>query len=266
MGIALDTVLLDVHNTATTAVALTNATAANGDSLGVRAFKDNAFAQLENIYLQGATPPRRVRVLSARLHDNVTGVSFQALESPSEFLLPGELAQSLYSADQLVVQMDAAASSDTVAALFNFYSDLPGIGADLRTWDQIKGRIVDIKPIEVDVTTSATIGQWSDTLITNTENQLKANFEYAVLGVEESAACLCVGIKGVATSNLRVCAPGASPTLRLTDYFVYMAQQTGLPHIPVFQANDRQATYVSVAANTASLATNVFLVLARLAK
>lgn len=264
MGTAIDTVLLDVHNTATTAVGLTAATAATGDSLGVRSFKDNAFARLENVYVQGATPPRRFRLLSPRLHDNVTGVSFQALESPTEFLLPGDVAQPLYSADVLVAQMDAAASSDTVAALFNYYSDLPGIAADLRTWDQIKNRIIDIKPIEVDVTTSATIGQWSDTLITTTENQLKANYEYAVLGVEESAAVLCVGVKGVATGNLRVCAPGASPTLRLTDYFVFMGEKLGTPHIPVFQANDRFATYVSVAANTASVATNVFLILARL--
>lgn len=266
MGTAIDTVLLDVHNAATTAIGLTNATAAAGDSLGVRSFKDSGFARLENVYLQGTTPPRRVRLLSPRLHDNVTGISFQALENPTEFLLPGELTQPLYSSDVLIAQMDAAASSDTVAALFTYYSDLPGIAADLRTWDQIKGRILDIKTIEVDVTSSATIGAWSDTVITTTENQLKANYEYALLGVEESAVVLCVGLKGVATGNLRVCAPGASPTLRLTDYFVYMTQQTGLPHIPVFQANDRAATFVSVAANTASVSTNVYLVLARLAQ
>jgi hypothetical protein len=86
------------------------------------------------------------------------------------------------------------------------------------------------------------------------------------LGVEESAAVMCVGIKGVATGNLRVCAPGASPTLRLTDYFVYLSQVLNAPHIPVIQANDRAATFVSVAANTASVATNVFLVMARLSQ
>lgn len=266
MGVAIDTVLLDVHNTSTNAAGLTNATAATGDSLGVRSFRDSGFAKLENVYLQGSSAPRRVRLLSPRLHDNVTGISFQALESPTEFLLPPDFAQPLYSSDTLVAQMDAAASSDTVAALFNYYSDLPGIQADLRTWDAIKGRIIDIKPVEVDVTSSATIGQWSDTVITTTENQLKANYEYAVLGVEESAVVLCVGIKGVATGNLRVCAPGASPTLRLTDYFVYMSQQFGTPHIPVIQANDRAATFVSVAANTASVSTNVFLIMARLAQ
>lgn len=264
MGVALDTVLLDVHNAATTALGLTAATAATGDSLGVRSFKDNGYAYLENVYLQGATPPRRVRILSPRLHDTNTGVSFQALESPTEFLVAAELQQPLYSSDVLTVQMDAAASSDTVAGLSIYYTDLPGIAADLRTWDQVKNRIIDLKPIEVDLTTSATIGQWTDTLITTTENQLKANYEYAVLGFESSAALAMVGIKGVCTGNLRACIPGASPTLRLTDYYLFQSQQGNRPYIPVFQANDRFGTYVSAAANTASVAANVFMVCARL--
>lgn len=262
MGMVIDTVALDVHNTATTAATLTAATAASGDSLAVRAFKDTGAAWLENVYLQGSTPPRRFRLLSPRLHDNVTGVSWQASESPTEFLLPSECMQPLYSADTLVAQMDAAASSDTVAALFNYYSDVPGMQADLRSWSQIKGRIVAIKPVEVDCTSSGTIGQWTDTVLTTTENQLKANYEYAVLGFSVSAAVVAIGIKGPCTSNLRICAPGASPTLKLTDYFVYMEQLTGRPHIPVMQANDRASTFISVLAATATASVDVFAILA----
>ena len=264
MGLALDTVLFDVHNVSTNAAALTAATAANGDSAGVRAFKDGASATLENVFLQGASAPRRVRLLSPRLHDNVTGLNLQALENPTEFLIAAELSQVLYSADVLTVQMDAAASSDTVSALSIYYSDLPGINANLMTWDQIRGAIIDVKPVEVDVTSSATIGQWSDTVITTTDNQLKANYNYAVLGFTESANLLCVGIKGPATGNLRVCCPAASPTLRLTDYFVFQSQQGNRPYIPVFNANDRAGTFISVAANTASVNSNVFMICARL--
>lgn len=264
MGLAIDTVLADVHNAATTAIGLTNATPANGDSFGIRSFKDGGSCRLENVFVQGASAPRRVRLLSPRLHDNVTGVSYQAAENPTEFLMAAEYSQLMYSADVLQVQMDAAASSDTVAALSLYYSDLPGINANLLTWDQVKARMIDLKPVEVDVTSSATIGQWSDTLITTTENQLKANYEYAVLGFESSANFLCQGIKGPATGNLRVCVPGASPTLRLTDYFIFQSQSSNIPYIPVFNANDRAATFVSVAANAASVSGNVYMILARL--
>lgn len=262
MGLAIDTVAYDVHNTATTAIGLTAATVATGDAVQVRSFKDGSYAYLENVYLQGASAPRRVRLISPRLHDNVTGVSWQALESPTEFLLPPEVMQPLYSVDTITVQADAAGSSDTVAALLNYYTDAPGLNADLRTWAQVRPRILGIKPVEVDCTASATIGQWTDTVLTSTENQLKANYEYAVLGFIGSAAFCAVGIKGPATSNLRVCAPGASPSLKLTDYFVYLSELTGRPHIPVIQANDRAATFISVLANTASATDNVFAILA----
>lgn len=264
MPLAIDTVLVDVHNTSTNPATLTNATAANGDSLAIRSFKDSGKCTLENVYLQGSAGPRRFRLLSPRLHDNVTGISFQALENPTEFLISAELEQQMYSADQLVAQMDAAASSDTIAALSLYYTDAPGLAADLRTWDQVKNRIIDVKPVEVDCTASATIGQWSDTLINTTENQLKANYEYAVLGFTGSAAFCAIGIKGPATSNLRICIPGASPTLRLTDYFIFQSLQGNRPYIPVIQANDRAATYISVASATASATDNVFAMLARL--
>lgn len=264
MGLAIDTVLVDVHNVSTNAAALTAATAANGDSLAVRYFK-NGYSCLTNFMLQGTTPPRQARITSPRLHDNVTGLTFQPLENPSEFLFPPEWPQPLVANDTLVVSLDAAASSDTVAALQVFYSDLQGVNANLQTWAQVKPKIIALKPIEVVCTSSATIGQWTDTVITTTENQLKADYNYALLGFTESANLLTVGLKGPDTGNLRVCCPAASPTLRLTDYFVFMSNQFGFPFIPVFNANNRGSTYISVAANTASVTSNVYAMLAQLA-
>lgn len=263
MGVALDTVLLDVHNAATSAIGLTAATAASGDSLSVRSFSDPGYAKLEAVFLQGATP-RRFRVTSPRMHDNVTGISFQSGETPAQFLLPREVGEPLYSADTLVASMDAAASSDTVAALLAYYKDLQGIDANLLSWAQVKSRMIRLKVMEVDVTSSATIGAWSDTVITTTENQLKADYEYALLGFQSSAALLCMGIKGPSTGNLRVCAPGSTETLDISEYFIEMSERHGTPHIPVFKANDRNATFISVAANTASAAADVFAILAQL--
>jgi hypothetical protein len=266
MGLCIDTVLVDLHNTATTAAALTAGTVTNsGDSLGVRSFDSPAYARLEAIFLQGSGT-RSARLLSPRLHDNVTGLSFTAAESPTQFLLPKDVGQPLYSADTLTLQLDAAASSDTVAALFNYYSDLEGIDAKLLTWEQVKARMIDIKTFQVAVTSSATIGGWTDTVITTTENQLKADFSYAVLGFETNSALLCMGLKGPATGNLRVCAPGSTETLELSSYFIEMGMRHNAPHIPAFKANDRAATNISVAANTASVSATVTCVAARLAQ
>lgn len=264
MGAVIDTVLVDVHNTATTAAALTAGTVTNsGDSLGVRSFNQNAFAKLEAVFLQGSGT-RQARVTSPRMHDNVTGLTFQSAESPAEFLLPRDVAEPLYSADVLSVSLDAAASSDTLAALLCYYSDVDGMSAALATWDQVKSAMIRLKTVQVAVATSATIGAWTDTVITTTENQLKADYRYALLGFETNTALCAMGIKGPATSNLRICAPGNTSTLDISSYFIEMGIRHGTPHIPVFKANDRASTYISAAANTASVSANVYAVLAQL--
>lgn len=263
MGKCIDTVLLDVHNATTSAVGLTNATTATGDSLSVRSFDHPASARLLSIGLQGSGT-RQIRLTSPRMHDNVTGITAQLVETPAEFLLPLEVGEPLYSSDTLVAQMDAAASSDTVATLLNYYTDLEGIDANLQTWKQVKDRMLRLKIMEVAVTTSATIGAWTDTVITTTENQLKADYSYALLGFETSSALAVMGIKGPATGNLRVCAPGSTETLEITEYFISMGERHGLPMIPVFKANDRANTFISAAANTASATANVYAILAQL--
>lgn len=264
MGVAIDTVLVDVHNTSTNAAALTNGTITNsGDSLGIRSFDSPAWSKLEALFVQGSGT-RQARILSPRMHDNVTGLTFQSPESPTDFLLPKDLGEPMYSADQLTVQLDAAASSDTVAALLLYYSDLQGIAANLMTWEQVKARMIRTKVFEVACTSSATIGAWTDTVITTTENQLKADYTYALLGFETSSAFCAMGIKGPSTGNLRICAPGATSTLEITSYFIEMSLRHGTPHIPVFKANDRASTNISVCANTASAAGNVYAVCAQL--
>lgn len=265
MGLAIDTVLLDLHNAATTAVGLTATTPATGDSLAVRSFDPGAHAYFEALFLQGSGT-RQARITSPRLHDNVTGLTFQTAESPAQFLFPRQAAQELYAVDQLVVQVDAAASSDTVAGLLNYYTDLKGISADLRPWREVRDQVINYKTVEVDLTTSATIGQWTDTAVNTTENQLKADYAYAVLGFETQTALLCMGLKGPATGNLRICAPGATETLDIGSYFIEMEERQGRPFIPVFKANDRANTFLSAAANTASVAAKVYMICAQLPK
>lgn len=264
MGRALDTVLFDVHNAATSAIGLTAATVTgSGDPSSVRSFDAPAICRMDAAFVQGSGT-RQARLISPRLHDNVTGFTWQSPESPTQFLFPSQIGQPMYSVDQLTVQLDAAASSDTVAALLLYYTDLQGINADLRSWPDISPHVVNLKSMQVAVTSSATIGAWTDTVITTTENQLKADYRYALLGFETNAALLCMGLKGPATGNLRICAPGATNTFPLTEYFIRMTEHHGRPYIPVFKANDRGSTNISVAANTASVAASVYAILAQL--
>lgn len=238
--------------------------AAPGDSLSVRNFPAGQYAQIEAL-LYSAGGGQRVRVVSPNLHDNQTGLTFEPAEVPAAFLLAAPFAVNLQANDQLTVQGGIAAAGTIAGGLQVYYSQLPGIQARLHSWGDISGNIRYIKSIEVDLAAIA-VGAWTDTLITATENQLHANKDYAVLGYQVSAAIDVVGVKGSATGNLRVCGPGASSTLDITEYFVYMSEENNIPYIPVFNSDDRFAFYVSAFnhAAVAGAADHVYLILAEL--
>lgn len=238
--------------------------AAPGDSLSIRNFPAGQYAAIEAL-VYSAGGGQRVRLVSPNLHDNQTGLTFEPAEVPAQFLIPQDASVAVQANDQLSVYGGIAAAGTIAGALQIYYSQLPGISARLHSWGDISGNYRYIKSVEVDLGAIA-VGAWTDTLITTTENQLHANKDYAVLGYQCSAAVDVVGFKGSATGNLRVCGPGASSTLDISEYFVYMSERNNQPYIPVFNSDDRFAAYVSAFhhAAVAGAADHVYLILAEL--
>lgn len=261
MGLCIDTVAGQVTNS----VALTGISLASGDTLTVRSFPPSARAFIEAVIHKGGQSVT-TRILSPQLHDNVRGLTFISAQAPTQFNLPQEVGQPLTSQDALIVQGLSGAANSSVFGVVNYYTDLPGASARLHSWGDIQGLIKSIKPLEVDCTSSATIGAWSDTLVTATENLLHANTDYAVLGYQCDVAVGLVGIKGADTSNYRICGPGSVLQDTTTDYFTEMGIRHNVPHIPVFNAANAGSTFVSVIDNAASTAVKVSLILAELSQ
>lgn len=259
MGLALDTVLASVTND----TALTDATVAPGNSFTVRSFASTATAKMEGVFLKAAAA-HSVQIKSPLLHDDVRGIEFTSAQSPMTYAFPAEIGQPLESQDTLSVLLSSGSADSTACAYTTYYTDLTGASSNLKNWSDLSASIEQIKPLEIDVTASGTIGTWNDTVITTTENLLKANRWYAVLGFVVDVNCLCVAFSGTDTSNLRVSGPGTVRTDDTSDYFIRQSRLHGTPHIPVFNSANKDTTYVSVADNAASTAVKVQLVLALL--
>lgn len=258
---AIDTILVSATNPG--AGGIVGSTTNSGDTLSVRNFNPPDTAYLENIIRMGTTAGF-VQVQSPLLHDNVQGIRITPSESPSVFSLPAEMTQTLQAQDTFQVTIAGGAAEADIAVLSLYYTNLPGAAARLHSQGDIAGNIKYIKPLRVAVTSSATVGTWTDTVITTTENLLHANKDYAVLGYMDNAAYGAIGIKGIDTGNLRVAGPGSTQELVTTDFFVNMSNETGRPHIPVFNAANANGTFVSICAATASVAGVVELILAEL--
>lgn len=264
MGDAVDTVL--AFSTQAAASAFPTALAATaGDSLIVRGTVRESKAQLMALITKSDAAGNQFRVTSPLLHDNVTGLTFFMNENPSLFAVPEATSVELNEQDTLTVSGQCGAATTITAGLVIHYDDVRGTDAALYRWGDIRGDIRFIKSVQV-ANLAVAVGAWTDTPITNTEDQLHADRAYAVLGYLSNPAPALVGVKGVATGNLRMCGPGTSQTLELSDYFVKMSEYHNLPYIPVFQANDRRAFFISMADSVAraAAAVQVSLIVAEL--
>ena len=257
---SIDTILGRVTNSSNV---LTAITVAAGDSLTVRNFPSSAQAFLENVITKGVASVTN-RILSPYLHDNSRGITSISAQTPAVANLGKRYSQALTAQDTLIDQLTSGAADSTAVALQAYYTDLGASDARLASWGDISGIIQNVKPVEVDVTASATIGAWNDTAITTTENLLRANTDYAVLGYLVDVACLCVALKGQDTASLRIAGPGSVLTQETSEYFLDVTQDTGRPHIPIINAANVNNTTVSVADNVASTAVKVQLILAEL--
>jgi hypothetical protein len=257
MGLAYDTVAFGLANPGATFAA---ATAATGDSFVVRSFPATAHGYLLRVVRQGVTEGG-VRILSPLLHDNVRGITQLTVETPTVFAFPREVKQELRPQDALSVLLTGGTGETDAGCLINYYTDLPGASARLFSPADIVGRIKSIKPLEVDLTPTA--NAWLDTVITTTEDLTHANTDYAVLGYTIDNPIVALGIKGIDTSNFRVCGPGSISSLVTADFFWEMSLRDGLPCIPVFNSANKGGTFVSTY-GVPSVASKVLLNLAEL--
>ena len=248
MGIVVETLGFRVANPSSTFTAVTMAT---GDSNVVRQFRDGTKAVLEAVFRQGATAGAW-RFLSAVLHDNVRGLTFITAETPSHTLLPEQIGEPLQPGDTLSISGTGGTAETEVGAINIYYQDVLGMDAKLYSWPDIANSIEHLKPVEVDCTPNGTAGVWSDTLITATEDLLKADRKYAILGYLLDTAVAAMAVKGGETGNARVGGPGATESDVTIDWFVRESMRHGTPHIPVVSANNKGSTNVSILSTATS--------------
>lgn len=261
MGIAIDTILGNKNAPGSSFAKIS--TSNSGDSLTIRDFPQTSAARLEQVIRRHASSGG-VRILSPLLHDDVTGLTWYSDQTPSVHLLPPQVGQQVQRGDTLTVEVTGDTTDEAVVALTVYYDNLSGADAKLFSWGDVAGNIKNMKALEVDVTNSATVGEWEDTAVDTTDKQLHASSQYAVLGYVTDTALAVVGLKSQTTGNLRVSGPGSDSAEDTSYWFVQQSQREGTPHIPVFSALSQSAVYVSTADDAASTTPKITLVLAEL--
>lgn len=261
MGAALQVLSGRVTNPSTT---ITAVTANTGDSFVVRSTDIAAPIWLENVWAMGATAGL-TRVRSPRLHDAAQGIRNRYIVNTPAPLLAEYSRQLLYSQDTLTVEMTGGAAETDMMALLVSYDNIPGLAANLKTWDQVQPLIANYCGQECNMTTGATAGQYGGAQALNASiSFLKANTWYAVLGYEVDAACGVVGLTGSDFGNLRVGGPGLPRSEITAGWFVDLSIRAGRPFIPVFSSANQGNITVDIATPATGATVNIVWNLAEL--
>jgi hypothetical protein len=265
MGAALECLTGFIANVA----ALTTPTMNGSDSLTVR-FTDPA----KKIWLlnaweltEGANGLMEIR--SPKLHDNVHGIRVRVPTASPNVLLNEFMPQRLYPQDNLSWQFGGGTGAGAIqpAALMLYYEDLPGIAARFIDSKTLAARMVNVFTVETAITLAATGAYSTPVAINATFDLFKANTDYALMGfLVDNGNAGGVFWRGADSGNLRVGGPALAAIIHVTaDWFVRLANQTGIPLIPVFNSAAKAGIFVDAVANHNGGTLNLVSIMAELA-
>ncbi|SRR6266568_5976586 len=239
-------------------------TANTGGTFTVRNTSLQTRCFLDGLWYKGATAGF-IRVRSPRLHDNVQGIKYQTVGAASRNLLGDYPRTKLVPQDVLTVEIGGGGAETDLGALLLSYEDLPGSNGRWGTWDQIQPRIVDFVSNEVSIAAAATLGDWSaGTAINATNDLLKANTDYAVIGYVCQLSVAAIALQGPDVGGLKAGGPGTNEVLETREWFRRLDLASDLPFIPIISSANKGGTLAFQCDSAAGAANLVDFTLAEL--
>lgn len=259
---ALNVITGRVTNPGATITALT---ANTGDSFTVKSFPFGSDARILTAWAQTATAGV-LRIRSPRLHDVNQGLRLRTVTTAARPLIPWyNVDQPLLPQDVLTFEGSGGGAETDVYSFLVYYANLPGIMAHLISPQEAEARIVNVAGMEVQVTSSATAGQYGgSTNLNATFDNWKRNVDYAILGVLSDTAGCTVGITGPDTGQTRIGLPMTTEPLVGFQFFMDLANLDNTPLVPVINAANIGATQIDCATTSAGATVNFTVIVAEL--
>lgn len=243
---------------------LTALTADTGDSFTVKNFPAEDRGWILAAWAQAATPGV-LRIRSPQLHDVGQGIRLRTVAAPARNLLPQKVRQRLRPQDVLTVEGSGGGAETDVFSFLCYYQTDQLPSARLISPEELDARLVNLFGAEVQVTSSATAGQYGgSTALSTTFDVFKRGIDYAILGILSDTAGCTVGITGPDTGQTRIGMPMTVEALQGHSWFVDMSLFWGVPLIPVFNAANVGNTNIDCATTSTSATVNFTVLLAEL--
>lgn len=262
MGRAL---VLDTGFATNPGASFTQVTNALNSTFTVRNFALTDQANILHLWRKG-TASGSLRLRSTKLSDSTQGIRYACAAGLDAFLVDEEVFQQLYPQDTLIAEVTGGAAEVDAMAMLTEYTNLPGITQRLHMPGDLSSVIKFVTTWVINATSSATAGQWQNTIITNLYDESWANTDYAILGYHVDTAVTAVAVNGVETGNSYIGGPGDPVGFRTRNYFADLSLMTGRPCLPLINSANKGNINIGVADTGVSTAVNVTLVVAVLSQ
>jgi hypothetical protein len=145
------------------------------------------------------------------------------------------------------------------------YADLPGISARMIQPSSMLSRIENYTTIESSITATAGPGYSGEVALNAQTDLLKANRDYAVIGMSSRSQVHALTLRGPDIGNVRIGCPGVLRPEITSQWFAMLSRSHGEALVPVISSGNKNSTFVGVAAdeNAGTFLVTLYLALLR---
>lgn len=260
--------VLSTIGAAGTAIGATLApmTAVTGDSFLIPFYPESKRGWLVQLWTD-VQVAGTFRLRSPKFHDNVSGIRVDTAVGDLGPVLAWGVKQPVFSGDTLIPELAGSAVAGDIeyGVLLFYFEELAGQMLNGLTWDQLMARQQDTVTVENTLATGATAA-WGGSEAINAEiDQFQTRNQYAIVGYMVDTEAAAIAYRGPDFGNLRVGGPGEPGIRHVTaEWFKRLAQYTGLPCIPVLNADNKAATFIDSLQDENGADTTVTTILVRL--
>jgi hypothetical protein len=247
--------------------------AATGESLSVRWFGDGTTVELLDVWGADSATKCQFSIRSPLLHDNTRGMRFGHMFNPTlsaadgnpQVYLAPYWKQPYQPTDTLIVEANGTAADRVVFTQLLKYTTPTATGGRFVSHAEAEARFKNLVGILVTPTGAATGDFGTGVALNSSDDRLKANTDYALVGATSDLVFTTARITGPDTANFDVSWPGSWQEDIQAGYFYEMSRRWQEPLCPVINANNKGNTNISVASVDGATAPNIVLQLVELA-
>jgi hypothetical protein len=247
--------------------------AESGQSLSLRWLGQNTKVELLEAWGGTSANKADFSIRSPLLHDNTRSIRFAHQFNPTlsgadgnpQLYLPPFWKQPYEPTDTLIVEISGTAGNAAVFTQLIKYESPDIQGARLLGYNEVESRLKNLIGIRVSPSASGTAGVFGTAeAINSDDDRLKANTDYALLGLTTDAPFTTLEFYGPDTANFACAMPGHWSNLVGSGWFYEMSKRWNEPLIPVINSNNKGVTYTRIADVTASTSPLISLLFAEL--